>query len=313
MNNERLWDVLGIGDADVDLFLKVDRLPGRDDKVLGAYVGEFPGGIVANFCCAASRLGTRTALASTVGDDRYGAMTLAGLRECGVDISEVRVRQGGQTYFCIVLLDGTGEKALTVVQTDCTSPGRADLDPKAFGRARLVHTTVSDLDLTLWVAREAKERGTIVSIDVEPTTGRELSDLENLLRHVDLVFPNAAGLGGLFSGDLLEGAQQILHMGPKVVVVTMGADGYLVASRDGTPTFPAYRVPVTDTTGAGDAFNGAFVSGFLQGWDLARCGRFAAATAAISITDIGARTALPNQRDVEAFLMQTDGCQALPN
>lgn len=303
MSRGQSWDVLGVGDADVDLFLRVDHLPAHDEKVLGELVGEFPGGVVANFCCAVSRMGSRTALASVVGDDRYGRMTLASLEAYGVDISEVRVRQGGQTYFCVVHLDATGEKALTVVQTDCLSPRRTDLDPEGFGRARLVHMMAAHLDVTLWAAREAKERRALVSLDVEPTTvGRGLTDLETLLRHVDLAFPNAAGLSGLFSGEVLEGARQMVRMGPEVVVVTMGADGCLVVTREESITIPGYRVPVADTTGAGDCFNGAFVTGYLRGWDLERCGRFAAAAAAISVTAVGARTALPDYPTVEAFL-----------
>jgi sugar/nucleoside kinase (ribokinase family) len=98
----RVWDVLGVGDADVDLFLGVERLPGRDEKVMGEYLGEHPGGVVANFCCAASRLGARTALVTVVGEDRYGKMAVADLEAHDVDTSLVKVRLGGITYFCVV-------------------------------------------------------------------------------------------------------------------------------------------------------------------------------------------------------------------
>lgn len=305
MSDSREWDILGVGDADVDLFLRVGRLPRRDEKVLGEYLGEYPGGIVANYCCAASRLGSRTALASVVGDDRYGEMAIAGLRQFGVNTNPVRVRAGGQTYFCVVMLDESGEKALTVVKTDCIFPALDDIDAELFSRTRLVHTMGDNVPVASWAAREAKARGALVSLDVEPTTaGSGLHDLEGLLANVDLVFPNGAGLASLMDGDLLGAARRILAMGPRVVVVTLGAKGCLIVTEGEPVQLPAFRAPVVDTTGAGDCFNAAFVTGYLKEWDLVRCGRFASAAAALSVTRVGSRSALPTPDEVERFLSE---------
>jgi len=304
--SHRRWDVLGIGDADVDLYLRVPRLPGRDEKVLGGYLGEFPGGIVANFCCAASRAGMRVALASVVGDDRFGSVALAALTHDCVDTSLVVVKPGGQTYFCVVMLDDSGEKALTVVVTDCIGPTVAELDPDSFGHARLVHLVANDVEATTWTAREAKQRGTFVSLDIEPTTvDASPGAMPALLSLVDLAFPNAAGLQRLVGGDEVAGARAILDMGPRVVVVTMGRQGCLIVTAEETIRLPAFAVPVADSTGAGDCFNGTFVSGYLRGWDLRRCGEVASAAAAMSVTGIGSRTAMPTPDEVERFLAQS--------
>lgn len=244
----------------------------------------------------------RTALATIVGDDRYGVIALDGLRDASVATDLVIVKPGGRTYFCVVMLDDTGEKALTVVETDCMSPDIADLDPESFGEARLVHLMASDFDVTVWIAREAKRRGTLVSLDIEPTTVSD--DFASLLGLVDLAFPNREGLRRLAAGDELAGAREVLALGPQVVVVTMGSQGCLIVSKDETIRLPAFPVPVVDTTGAGDCFNGAFVSGYLRGWDLARCGRTAAAAAAISVTAVGSRTAQPTLAEVERFLTE---------
>lgn len=303
MSDSRRWDVLGVGDAGVDLFLRTPRLPGRDEKVLGRYLGELPGGVVANFCCAASTMGSRVALATLIGDDRYGELVLAGLRAAGVATDLVVVKPGGQTYFCVVMLDDSGEKALTVVPTDCISPRREDLRAEMLNHARLVHLMASDPAVTVWVAREAKRRATLVSLDIEPTTlASDPGEMHALLSQVDLAFPNVAGLRALAGDDELAGARAILEMGPKVVAVTMGARGCLIVTRDETIRLPAFVVPVADTTGAGDCFNGAFVSGFLRGWDLRRCGLIASAAAAISVTKIGARGALPTLEEADRFL-----------
>ena len=304
MSGTRQWDILGIGTASLDLFLSVERLPGHDEKVLGSLIGELPGGVVANFCCAASRLGARTAFAGVVGDDRHGALAVADLRRFGVDVTSLRVLPGGRTEFCVVLLDATGEKAIAVVLTECSAPESGAIDPAVVGRARLVHLMASSGPLALWAAREARARDTLVSLDLEPAGARS-TDLADLLRSVDLVFPNAAGLAALHAGGVLEGARRLLEMGPRIVAVTLGAAGCLIVTRDATHAIPAVPAPVVDTTGAGDCFNGAFVTGYLRGWPLARCGQFASAAAAASIGGIGARGALPTADEAASSMART--------
>lgn len=304
MTSGRRWDVLGVGDADIDIYLGVGHVPGRDEKVLGTLLGEFPGGVVANFCCAASNAGVCVGLASLVGNDAYGRQALAALANAGVDTSLVVVKPDGRTYFCVVLLDDSGEKALTVVATDCISPRREHLDPETFGEARLIHLMAHDIALTTWVTREAKSRGTLISLDIEPTTVGSPAEMAALMASVDLAFPNAAGMQRLFPGDLLEGARALLAMGPSVVVVTLGAEGCLVVSELETIRLPGIEVNVVDTTGAGDCFNGTFVAGYLQGWPLERCAHIANAAAAISVTGLGSRGALASLSEVERFLAE---------
>lgn len=304
MTSDRRWDILGVGDADIDVYLSVPHVPGRDEKVLGTLLGEFPGGVVANYCCAASKAGARVGLASIVGDDAYGRQALAALEDAGVDSSLVVVKPDGRTYFCVVMLDESGEKALTVVATDCISPRREDLDPETFGQARLIHLMASDLALTTWVAQEAKARGALISLDVEPTTVGSPAEMAALMASVDLAFPNAAGMQRLFPGDSVDGARALLAMGPSVVVVTLGAEGCLVVSELETIRMPGLAVNVVDTTGAGDCFNGTFVAGYLQGWALERCARVATAAAAISVTAVGSRGALASLAEVERFLAE---------
>jgi ribokinase len=307
VTTDRRWDVLGVGDADIDIYLRVPHVPDRDEKVLGTLLGEFPGGVVANFCCAASKAGARVGLASLVGDDAYGRQAIAALEDAGVDTSLVVVKPDGRTYFCVVLLDESGEKALTVVATDCISPRREDLDPETFGQARLIHLMASDLALTTWIAQKAKARGTLVSLDVEPTTVGSPAEMAALMASVDLAFPNAAGMRQLYPGDHLEGARALLAMGPSVVVVTLGAEGCLVVSEHETIRLPGIAVNVVDTTGAGDCFNGTFVAGYLQGWALERCAQVATAAAAISVTGVSSRGALASLGEVERFLEERGG------
>lgn len=305
-NDPREWDIVGVGDIDVDLYLGVSVLAGPDEKVGAAFLGEHPGGMIANVCCAASRLGSPTAMMGVVGDDVYGGIAVAGLAEFGVHTSWVRVRAGGRTFFCVIMLDASGEKALTAVDTDCHLPTRDDIDPEAFGRTRVVHLMGDDLETATWTAAEARARGARVSLDLEPSTavhGREA--LAPLLASTDIVFMNVAGCVTAFGADLPRAMSTVLDMGPTVSVLTRGADGVSAVSGDTSVTVPALHLPVVDTTGAGDCFIGAFLNRLLAGADLAGATRFATAAAALSIGSVGSRTALPDAAQITALMNRT--------
>ncbi len=204
---------------------------------------------------------------------------------------------------------------MTAVKTDCHMPARTDVDPAAIGRARLVNLMGDDLDFASWAAREAKSRGTLVSLDMEAsTTSRGFAALAQLLPDVDIAFVNEVGLRQGFEGfgeDPHEGARELLAAGSSVVAVTMGSKGAFVASANRVARIPAFRVPVVDTTGAGDCFNGAFVVGYLNGWDVEACGRFASAAAALTVGAVGARTTLPDRAMVESSLSDSRTNQIL--
>lgn len=297
------WDILGVGDTDMDVFLRVGRLPGRDEKVLSELVGEFAGGMVANFCVAASRLGATTGLASVVGDDAYGRAALDDLRQCGVDISQVAVRRGGRTYFCIVHLDSSGEKALTVVATDCLNPSRGDLSRVPLEAARLVHLAATDLELAEWAAQKARTQGAQVSLDIDAGVSGERDAVVKLLRHVDIASLNEAGYARLAGSTDLD-ARALLRFGPRVGLVTLGSRGCMAATATATVRHPGFRVPVVDTTGAGDCFNAAFAVSTLRGKSLESSVEFACAVAAISISGLGGHAAAPTEQQVLRFLSE---------
>lgn len=302
----RQWDVMGVGDIDVDLYLGVDALPSADSKVLGTMLGEHPGGMIANVACAASRLGSPAAMMGVVGDDPYGRVAVAGLAAFGVDTSLVQVRQGARTFFCVIMLDASGEKALTAVDTDCHLVRRADIDPDAFARTRVVHHMGDDLESATWTAAQARARGALVSLDLEPATAAHGSAaLAPMLASTDIVFMNEAGCTTAFGADVHRAAAAILALGPKVCVVTRGARGVLAVSGTTSVTVPALEVPVVDTTGAGDCFIGAFLTRTLAGWDLEPAVRFATAAAALSIGAVGSRSALPTCDETTALMSRT--------
>jgi len=308
--DRRRWDVVGIGDIDVDMFLGVSELAGRDEKVPARLLGEHPGGMIANVTCAASALGHSAAMIGRVGTDPYGEIALRGLRDFGVDTSLVTVVEGGRTFYCVIMLDGSGEKALTAVLTNCHWPERGDIDPDCFADARLVHLVGDYVDLATWISCEARSRGALVSLDLEASTAAHgLPALRPLLAGTDVLYMNHAGCR-LFDDDPARAASLAHHLGPTVVVVTLGANGVLASSGGEVVRVAALPGPVVDTTGAGDCFIGAFHTRLLDGAGLDEASRYAVAAASLSIRSVGSRTSLPEHGDVIALMDQTAFPQA---
>lgn len=301
----RQWDVVGVGDIDIDMFLGVTALAGRDEKVPARLLGEYPGGMIANVTCTASALGASAAMMGRVGTDAYGEMALQGLRDFGVDESLVTVVNGGRTFYCVIMLDGSGEKALTAVLTDCHWPQRQDIDPERFSAARVVHLAGDDLELGTWVSREAQAHGALVSLDLEASTAvHGLPALRPMLASTDVLFMNSSGWR-LLDDDPARATELALDLGPKLVVATRGARGILAATGTEWLRVDALPGPVIDTTGAGDCFIGAFLTQLLAGHGLDEASRYAVAAASVSIRLVGSRTAVPDHRTVLGLVDRT--------
>jgi sugar/nucleoside kinase (ribokinase family) len=124
-----------------------------------------------------------------------------------------------------------------------------------------------------------------------------------ILRSIDLLFLNeveARLLVGIKNPE--EAARRALKMGPKIVALKLGKKGCTILTKKGKIHSPAFDVKVVDTTGAGDAFDAGFLASVVKGWDLKKAARFANAVGALSAMKVGARSALPNRKEVKGFL-----------
>ena len=299
-----MLDIIGVGDSDVDLMIKVDHLPRHDEKVRGNLLGKFPGGIIGNFCCAAAKFGSKTGIVSVVGDDEFGRICKEDYIASDVDIHGLVVNKEESTYFCIVLLDDTGEKALTLIETPLVVPATQDINVDYMTRCRYLHLTSLDFRLVKYVCTKIADKNVKISVDIESHADRAgLVEWRDVLQRVTIVFTNDLGIQTLFADpDLVKNAQRILTMGPQTVVITRGAEGAIIFTPEGHFSFPAFQVKVRDTTGVGDCFNAVFLSSLVQGFSLLEATRYATAAAALAIQQVGARTGFPTQQTVEAFL-----------
>ncbi len=296
-------DVIGVGDADIDIYLSIEHIPTNDEKIRASNYAFHPGGMVVNTLVALSRLGRSCGYHGRIGDDAFGSMVSANLRKNRVDTRGLIVRKGSQTFFCVILLDGSGEKALITAPTGCEQSDPDEISENLISQAVHLHTTAFYLPTALRAITLAKTYGLSVSLDVDAGNSVNNEDLINILSQIDIIFLNrrgAAKFGNTSKAD--DAAHRIAALGAKMVCVTLGEEGSIVATVNKTIHTPAIPVEAVDTTGAGDCFAAGFIHGYLANWPLSYTCGFANAVAAINITQVGGHAGAPKLEAVKKFM-----------
>jgi ribokinase len=281
--------VLVIGAVNADLIIHTPRIALPGETVIGNGSATGPGGKGGNQAAAVARLGGSCSLVARIGAD---ASPLDGLD--GVDLSRVGV-SAEPTGLAVVMLDPSGENAITVVPGANATLSPADIGPLASGRPTDRGVVLASLEVPLAViveaGRRAGEAGWMFVLN--PAPARPLP--AELLRHVDVLVPNQHELAALGDPD------ELLAAGVGAVVVTLGAGGCRVHRPGDVQDFPAYRVEAVDTTGAGDAFCGALAWALDEGRGLDDAVRLACAAGALATRAVGARAALPTAAEITAL------------
>jgi ribokinase len=284
-------DVYVVGSINVDLVVTGAALPRPGETVAGGRFERHGGGKSANQAVAAARRGARVRMVGAVGDDELGAEALGLLEAEGIDVSGVARLEGRPTGVALIVVDAAGENQIAVA-----SGANAELDAAAVEHGLrgategvvLLGLEVPDAPV-LAGARAARAAG--LGVVLNPAPARELP--AELLDLSPLLTPNRDEAGALAGEDGAEAAARALAARTGApVVVTLGADGVLVLDGDAAERIPAPRVDAVDTTGAGDAFNGALACELAAGATLLDAARAAVEVAAESTRSPGARTVI---------------------
>jgi len=295
-------EVVGIGSCGIDYFAIVPRLLGADEKINVNHTEIHAGGVTGNNLTQVARLGATAGWLGLLGDDESGRLITKAFTEDGLDLSGIEVVPGEQSTFTWIPVDARGERCIYMFPNVngklAASQVRTRFATHIRG-ARHFHTEASQLPLPPIVAgmEIASDAGVrvIFDLDVAPSyfASAKLGTADELLtalKLVDVLKPcKAAAREITGETDYEKIATKLLSLGPKVVAVTMGAEGALLATGGEMEHVAAFQVKVVDSTGAGDAFMGGLSFGLLRGWDLRNAGLFANACAAICCTRIGAR------------------------
>ncbi|MEV7602807.1 ribokinase [Kitasatospora sp. NPDC089797] len=297
------YDVLVVGSANVDLVIGVERRPGAGETVLGSDLAVHPGGKGANQAVAAARLGARTALLARVGDDANGRLLLESQRGAGVDTRGVLVG-GAPTGVALITVDPSGDNSIVV------SPGAngrlTPADVRAAGPLLRASRVVSaqleiPLESVVEVVRQLPS-GTRFVLNPSPPQALPAE----VLAACDPLIVNEHEArvllgGGAVGDDPAAWARELLARGPRSVVVTLGAEGALVATAEQVVRVASVKVEAVDTTGAGDSFTAALAWKLGAGAAPAEAAGYAARVGAVAVTRRGAQESFPTAEEVGAL------------
>ena len=292
--------IVCLGHAALDRFYRIEAFPPEPTKVRAIEHIESGGGMAANAAAAIARLGAKAELWSRVGDDEAGTKVKAGLKAGKVDVRHVQAFEEGRTSTSAIIVDDRGER-LIVGNRDTNMPSSTSWLPlERLGDTDAVLADVRWLEgaRVLFTRARAERVPTVLDADLG---AREA--LGELLELTDYAVFSEGALKDFAPKISHEAAfAKVAALGCRHVGVTLGANGYVWADGDGLHTAPAFAVDVVDTTGAGDAFHGAFTLGVAQGLPMAEIVKRASATAALACGRLGSRAGLPNLKQLEAFL-----------
>ena len=296
-------DVVGIGSCGVDYFAIVPRLLGPEEKINADRLEIHAGGVTGNNLTQVGRLGVSAGWLGLIGDDDAGRLITKAFVDDGLDLSGIEIINGEASTFVWIPVDAQGQRCIYMfpnVNGKISAEQVRTIFAPHIQKAKHFHTEASQLPLPpviegMKVARAAGVR-VIFDLDVAPSyfaqakLGSE-GDLIAALQLVDVLKPcKAAAREITGESDYEKMAEKLLALGPKIVALTMGADGCLIAGSGKMARVAPVQVKVVDSTGAGDAFMGGLSYALLQGWEFERAGIFANACAAICCTKVGARS-----------------------
>lgn len=295
--------VVVVGSTNMDVTIKVPRLPVVGETVLGGEWLVSPGGKGANQAVAARRAGAEVTFVSAVGDDEFGRRALGNLRDNGVSVRHVETLRDAQTGVAIIMVDERGRNMIAVSSgaNGLLSPEDVDLaqDPIS-GAAVLLLQLEIPIETVARAIGIARAVGTMVLLNPAPAS--PLS--ERILSQVDVLIANEIEAAQLArpSGATQEAdaPAALMESGVGSVVLTLGERGALVRTDGGETRVPAHPVHAVDTVGAGDTFCGAIACALAEGRDIVAAARFAKVAAALATTEVGAQSAIPTRDRIEA-------------
>jgi ribokinase len=297
-----------IGSFVVDLTSRAGRLPVAGETVKGTVFKLGPGGKGSNQAVAAHRAGADMILATKVGNDVFGRVALDFYENENMDTSYVFIDQEKETGTALIMVDEvSGQNQILVVSGACDHITDEEIDKlkKVIEESEFILLQLEiNMDAIEKVIEIAHQMGKTVVLNTAPA--HELSD--ELLSKVDIITPNeteAEVLTGVkiqSEADAEKAAVVLMQRGVKNVVITLGKSGVFVMTADKKKMIAPLKVKVVDTTGAGDAFNGGFVTALAEGMDIFEAAWFGNVVGSLSVTKLGTAPAMPYRDEIDKNL-----------
>ena len=297
--------VLGIFVADLCFF--ADSIPTKGQTVLGNKHIIGPGGKGSNQAIAAALSGGDVSFISKLGEDNYADLAFSLYKEAGINFEGVQLSSDMSTGAAGILInENTGDNAINVVPGAAGTIDRSLIDNSIsiIKKSKIFLTQLeTPKDATLYALKKAKEEGCITILNPAPAS--EIP--QDYFQFIDFFTPNETEAGFYLDktieneNDCKDVGKSFLDRGIKNILITLGDKGCFFRNDKEEFVVPASTLknPVVDTTGAGDAFNGAFSVALSQNKSYKESIEFASLVAGISVTREGAANSMPFKKELE--------------
>lgn len=281
-----------VGSINTDLVINAPYMPKRGETLTGNGFFSGHGGKGANQAVAAARLGGKVVMCGCVGNDSFGKEAISALCNDKVDISHVRIVDGvASGTAVIVVIEGDNRIILDKGANACLT--EQDIDEALAGaKAGDIYLTQLENPINVigYGLKKAKEKGLYVILNPAPAN----VEIKPYLPYCDLITPNETEL------ELLGGKEELLAS-VETLLVTLGARGFEIASKEKAKIYPCLKVNAIDTTAAGDTLCGGLAAALSKGKNLEEAAEYGSKAATIACTRLGAQSSIPVQTEVEAY------------
>ncbi len=299
----KVGKILVIGSSNTDMVIRISEIPKPGQTISGGELRTYGGGKGANQAIAAHRAGSEVCFIAAVGDDELGNAAIESFRAEGLDISAIKSLPDVASGVAFIFVDDQGENSIGVAPgaNACLSPDIVKANQARFDVADVV---LMQLETPLDSIRTAKAiaAASDCKIIINPAPAKPLPD--QVLDGLFCLTPNESEAAALSGIDVIDrdsaerAADVLLNKGIENVVITLGGKGALLKNSKAATYQPAAKVPVVDTTGAGDTFNGYFAAAIANGLDLTEALKRAVHAASVSVQTAGATASIPTSAQV---------------
>lgn len=304
-NTEKHPELVGVGHICMDRIFRCSAYPEENGNVHILGLENQPGGTVSQALVAYERLGGHAGLISLFADDSIGQELYDGIYKEGIDLSVCEFAHGVTSHFSNVMVNvENGSRTFFSYHGDFAPLTFNAAQQKLICQAKVLHLDGTHFENALHAAQIAKKNGILVSLDgsaIHPDREAhwQIARLADILICSDTYPARLTGESGLQeSFELL--SRELPDV--QVLICTLGEKGCLSRENGKILHYPAYSINAIDTTGAGDAFHGAFLYGYLHGYSQEESIRLASAVAAMNCEHIGGRIGLPSLEKARQFI-----------
>lgn len=281
--------ILVIGSINKDLVITTPRFPKEGETILGNNFYTTNGGKGANQACAIGKLGGDVSMLGAVGNDNFAKDLSDALSSNNVNINNLLIKDNVSTGIAVITVTNDGANHIIVVQGANALITKDDVKEDLISSFDIIVMQLEiPLEIAKYAASIAKKLGKTVVLNPSPAVKLD----RDFLSCVDILIPNETEI------DIIGGVDYVLECGVKNIILTLGADGCELITKQNRKHFDAYKVNVVDTTAAGDSFLGGVVRMIADDKTIEEAIEFATKVSNITVTRKGAIDSIPTYNEV---------------